>query len=177
MSVSLSSQLAERLASIESWFYEFDLGPYGRTRSILPPDVLPIHQTRLDLVSRAVKDHFGDRLSDIRCLDVGCHEGFYSVSMSNLGVRQVRGIDVREESIEKARLISDILDLSNVSFGVENCELMDAEAERYELTLLLGVLYHLENPMLVLKKLCALTSELCLIETQVADEVEGFAEW
>jgi hypothetical protein len=31
--------------------------------------------------------------------------------------------------------------------------------------------------MLALRKVAAMTTELCVIETQVADEVEGAAEW
>jgi hypothetical protein len=43
--------------------------------------------------------------------------------------------------------------------------------------LFLGVLYHLENPMLCLRNLSSVTKELCILETQVVDEVEGTTEW
>jgi len=61
----------ERLAALAPWFYEFDLGAYGRTVSSLPPEVLPIHQTRLQMVNQVVDGYFGSRLPEIRCLDVG----------------------------------------------------------------------------------------------------------
>ncbi|MDP9114228.1 MAG: hypothetical protein M3O20_11185, partial [Acidobacteriota bacterium] len=83
----------ERLTALGPWFYEFDLGSYGRTVSTLPPEVLPIHQTRLEMVNRAVDGYFGERLSKIRCIDIGCHEGYYSVAMARKGIREVRGVD------------------------------------------------------------------------------------
>ena len=51
------------------------------------------------------------------------------------------------------------------------------EGRTYDLTLFLGVLYHVEDPMLCLRQVAAVTGEMCLIETQVVDEVEGFTEW
>ena len=168
----------ERIAALGPWFYEFDLGAQGRTASILPPEVLPIHQTRREMVERVVDQYFGDRLPQIRCLDVGCHEGYFSLAMARKGVREVRGVDVREESLEKARLVAEILGLRNLAYTRQNCESMQIEGtEPYELCLFLGVLYHLENPMLALRNISRVTKELCVIETQVVDEVEGNAEW
>ncbi len=169
---------SDRLAELGPWFYEFDLGAYGRTVSALPPEVLPIHQTRLEMVNRAVEGHFGSRLPAIRCLDVGCHEGYYSVAMARKGLSEVHGVDVRESSLAKARFVAEVLGLNNVSFTQRNCEDLRADENgTYELTLFLGILYHLENPMLCLRNVSQLTGEICVIETQVVDEVEGYAEW
>jgi ubiquinone/menaquinone biosynthesis C-methylase UbiE len=168
----------ERMASLGPWFYEFDLGPYGRTVSSLPPEVLPIHETRLQMVDQVVEGYFGSRLRGIRCLDVGCHEGYYSVAMARKGMREVRGVDVRESSLTKAAFVRDALGLDNLSFEQHNCEELRLEDPRpFELTLFLGILYHLENPMLCLRNVSRLTGEICVIETQVVDEVEGYAEW
>ena len=163
-----------RLDALGPWFYEFDLGAYGRTVSTLPPEVLPIHQTRLQMVNRVVDDYFGGRLAKIRCLDVGCHEGYYAVAMARKGMREVRGVDVRESSLAKAGFVRDVLGLGNLAFERHNCENLRIEdTGPYELTLFLGILYHLENPMLCLRNVSRLTSEICVIETQVVDEVEG----
>ena len=168
----------ERVEALGPWFYEFDLGEHGRTRSALPPEVLPIHQTRLDMVSRLVDDHFRNRLHQIRCIDVGCHEGYYSVAMARKGMREVRGVDVRECNLEKARLVAEVLGLRNLAYQQRDCEkLRVEETGQYELCLFLGLLYHLENPMLCLRNVGRITSDLCIIETQVVDEVEGMAEW
>jgi tRNA (mo5U34)-methyltransferase len=173
-----TTEIHEQIAQLGPWFYEFDLGEHGRTPSALPAEVLPIHQTRLDMVSRAVEGHFGSRLPGIRALDVGCHEGFYAVAMARKGLKHVLGVDVREESLNKARFVSQALGLGNVSWSQANCEDLRVEQTgEFELTLFLGILYHLENPMLCLRNISRITRELCVIETQVVDEVEGVTEW
>jgi len=171
-------EIQARIAALGPWFYEFDLGTYGRTVSALPPAVAPIHETRLEMVNRVVDGHFGVRLRQIRCLDVGCHEGFYSIAMARKGLREVRGVDVREASLAKARFVADVLGLRNLSYELCNCEDLTVEAGgRYELCLFLGVLYHLESPMVCLRNIGRVTSEVCIIETQVIDEVTGQTEW
>jgi ubiquinone/menaquinone biosynthesis C-methylase UbiE len=173
-----TQEVQERIAALGPWFYEFDLGVHGRTASVLPPEVLPIHQTRLEMVSSVVDRYFGDRLQKIRCVDVGCHEGFYSVAMARKGVQRVRGIDVRESNLVKARFVAEVLGLRNVVYEQGNCEDLTGGAfDQYELCLCLGLLYHLENPMLCLRNISRMTGELCVIETQVVDEVEGVTEW
>jgi len=61
-----TQEVRERIAALGPWFYEFDLGVHGRTASVLSPAVLPIHQTRLEMVIRVVDRYFGDRLGKIR---------------------------------------------------------------------------------------------------------------
>ena len=172
-----SQEAQQRIGELGPWFYEFDLGKYGHTTSELPPDVLPIHRTRLAMVERVVDEHFRGRFDQIRCLDIGCHEGYYSIAMARKGLQEVRGIDVRASSLEKARFVADALSLRNIVYEERNCEDLSADAAPYDLCLFLGVLYHLENPMLCLRNISRITSELCIVETQVVDEVEGYAEW
>lgn len=176
-SMMTSADARQRLRELGPWFYEFDLGEYGRTTSELPPEVRPIHQTRLHMVERVVDEHFGARLPGLRCIDIGCHEGFYSVAMAQKGMREVLGIDVRRSSLTKARFVADVLGLNNLTYEERNIEDLGSETAPFDLCLFLGVLYHLENPILSLRNISRMTRELCLVETQVVDEVEGAAEW
>lgn len=172
-----SREIAANIDRLGPWFYEFDLGGC-RTESALPEEVQGIFSTRLEMVNGVVENHFGSRLPEICCIDVGCHEGFYSVSMAQKGCGHVLGIDVRERNIEKARFVADALSLQNIEYRPGNCEEMDpGRLGRFELCLFLGILYHLENPMRCLRNVSAVTKELCIIETQVIEDVSGQAEW
>jgi ubiquinone/menaquinone biosynthesis C-methylase UbiE len=171
-------QIREQIQALGPWFYEFDLGATRHTPSSLPPEVQPIHQTRLGMVMGAVKSHFGARLAEVRAIDVGCHEGYYSVALAREGVKSVLGVDVREGNLAKARFVGQALGLTNVEWRQGNCEdLRVEETGEFELCLFLGLLYHLENPVLCLRNVSRLTREVCVVETQVIDEVEGAAEW
>jgi ubiquinone/menaquinone biosynthesis C-methylase UbiE len=173
-----SQEMVTRITELGPWFYPFDLGHGVRTESAIPASVAGIFETRLAMVNQVVERHFGPRLAESSCLDLGCHEGFYTVAMARRGMRRVVGMDVREINLRKARFVSEALGLSNVSFFEGNCEqLTEKEAGQFDLTLFLGVLYHLENPMLCLRNLSAVTKDLSIVETQVIDEVEGSTEW
>ena len=173
-----AQEIEEKIAQLAPWFYPFDFGGGLRTPSQIPPEVAGIFETRLQMLAGVVDAHFGARLPAITCLDIGCHEGFYSVAMAKKGVGRVLGVDVREENLRKARFVAEALGHPNISYCRANCEqLSAAEIGQFELTLFLGVLYHLENPMLCLRSLASVTKELAVIETQVIDEVEGMTEW
>ena len=168
----------QQIESLGPWFYPFDLGDGLKTVSSVPAHVTEIFETRREMVAWVASQHFGPRLAEIRCLDVGCHEGFYSFAMAELGVRQLTGMDVREENLRKARFAAERLGHAQIEFRAGNLEELSPEAfGGHELVLFLGVLYHLENPMLCLRNLARVTGELCVIETQVIDEVEGQTEW
>ena len=173
-----SDEIATRIAELAPWFYPFDLGNGLRTESAIPPEVTGIFETRLEMVNQLVEGRFGPRVREISCLDVGCHEGFYTMAMARQGMRRVVGMDVREINLRKARFVAEALGLANISFLPGNCEQLRAEETgQYDLVLFLGILYHLENPMLCLRNVRSVTQELCIVETQVIDEVEGAAEW
>jgi len=170
--------IQQKITELGPWFYPFDFGNGLKAPTKIPPEVEGIFETRLEMVERVVAAHFGARLAEIACLDIGCHEGFYSFAMARKGIGRMVGVDVRESNLRRARFVAETMGLSQVSFRQGNCERLAApDLGRFELTLFLGVLYHLENPVLCLRNVASLTKELCIIETQVIAEVEGETEW
>ncbi len=171
-------QIREGIESLGPWFYRFDFGAGLETASAIPSSVVDIFDTRLAMLNRAVDAHFGHRLRDIECLDIGCHEGFYSLAMARRGVPSVTGVDAREENLRRARFVAAAMGVNGIDYRLGRVETLAADVARtFDLTLFLGVLYHVEDPMLCLRQVAAATGELCIVETQVVDEVEGYAEW
>ena len=53
-----------------------------------------------------------------RVLDIGCNEGFFSLKLKELGAREVIGIDADELRIEKAKFVSELLEVSGIRYEV-----------------------------------------------------------
>jgi tRNA (mo5U34)-methyltransferase len=172
------AEIRQGIEQLGPWFYRFDFGAGLATTPAIPDSVVDIFDTRLRMLMSAVDAHFGARLHEIECLDIGCHEGFYSIAMARRGVRSVLGVDAREENLHRARFVANAMEVSGIEYRQGQVETLAKDLGRaFELTLFLGLLYHVEDPMRCLRQVAAVTSELCIIETQVADEVEGVAEW
>ncbi|HWF08689.1 MAG TPA: methyltransferase domain-containing protein [Bryobacteraceae bacterium] len=173
-----AAEIREGIARLGPWFYRFEFSEGLATTPAIPESVVGIFDTRLRMVSDAVDAHFGGRLHEIECLDIGCHEGFYSLAMARRGVRNVVGVDARPENLNRARFVAKAAAIDNVAYREGCVETLAADLGRtFELTLFLGLLYHVEDPMRCLRQVAAVTGELCMIETQVVEEVEGYAEW
>ena len=159
------------------WFYPFDFGRGLKTAALVPTAVTEIFDTRLRMVERAVVAYFGGREGGLECVDIGCHEGFYSLAMARRGM-QVLGVDAREEILRRARFVANAMGIENVVYREGRVETLARDLARtFPLTLFLGVLYHVEDPMHCLRQVAALSGEMCIVETQVVDEVEGASEW
>ena len=173
-----SAEIRQGIEDLSPWFYRFDFGDGMQTMPGIPPAVVEIFDTRLRLVNTAIDEHFGSRLPDIECLDIGCHEGFYSLAMARRGLRKVYGIDAREENLRRARFVAEAMGLGEIDYSGGRVETLSVNPGRkFDLTLFLGLLYHVEDPMRCLREVAAVTGELCVIETQVVEEVEGETEW
>ena len=177
-----TAEIRQGIEALGPWFYRFDFGSGIETTPAIPPAVVEIFDTRLQMLTTTVDAHFGSRLRDIECLDIGCHEGFYSLAMARRA-RRVVAIDARPENLNRARFVAEAMAIGNIDYRQGRVEDLAASfletgpARTFELTLFLGLLYHVEDPMRCLRQVSAVTGELCIIETQVVDEVEGYAEW
>ena len=169
----------ETIESLSPWFYDFDLGVHGRTESKLPVEVRPIHTTRLQMINTVLDAYFKTASAKtIACIDIACHEGFYSIEVAKRGLKRVLGIDIRDDSLAKGRFVAEKLQLNNTEFKHMNAEDVKPESVgMFEISFFLGLLYHVENPMLCLRRAASVTKDLCILETQVIDEVTGATEW
>lgn len=103
---------------------------------------------RVDFIAGVLAERLGN---GAQVLDVGCGNGVISRHLGRLGF-QVTGIDVSERTIEKARSISP---LPNVSFFTRSAEELVAEGTQYDAIICSEVLEHLHNPGSLLEVLHA----------------------
>ena len=136
-----TAEIRQGIEELGPWFYRFEFGDGLETTPAIPPSVVDIFDTRLRMLSAAVDTHFGSRLRDIECLDIGCHEGFYSLAMARRGVRSVVAVDARPENLNRARFVSEAMGVNNVVYRQGRMEtLASDQARTFELPLFLGLL-------------------------------------
>lgn len=158
--------LLEKLKKYGEWMYEFEL-MQDVTTKIISKEFQKVHETRKKMIFSKLNSTI-KKWNDIRCLDIACNEGFYSFELAKKNVKEVIGFDVRKINIEKANFLKDFFQYKNISFFVEDIEKINSNNfEKFDLVFVLGLLYHVENPMLILRKIREVTKGICIIDTQI----------
>jgi tRNA (mo5U34)-methyltransferase len=140
--MAVVSDAESRVRALSPWFHNFEfdgvrtapnhfLGDYPRTKWERFAHAIPA-----DLTGRTV-------------LDIGCNGGFYSIEMKRRGADRVLGVDVDQRYLDQARLAAS---LSGVEIELQQMSVYDVPrlAERFDVVLFMGVLYHLRHPLLAL---------------------------
>lgn len=82
-------------------------------------------------------------------LDIGCNGGFYAMEMKRRGAKRVLGIDMEDLYLTQARFAAEQAGL-DIEYRKMNVWEVGAIAERFDLVIFMGVLYHLRHPLLAL---------------------------
>jgi hypothetical protein len=170
-------QLEDQILSRE-WFYEFPLPGGKYTRSYLPEFARSIHTSRAKMLFDFLNSCVGGDWHELQCLDLACHEGYFALKLALKGCRRVVGLDARREHLESAALIRQVHGLGNLTFVHGDVQRLDASTPGvFDVVLAFGILYHVHDLVGTIRNLRAVTGGVCLIETQVAPELDGSMEW
>jgi tRNA (mo5U34)-methyltransferase len=127
----------------------------------------------------ALLEACGGSLKGMRVLDLACSSGGFSVKASRLGAQYVLGIDIVDRYVEQAEFIKAALELENVEFRkFDVYDLDEGNVGRFDVTFCFGLLYHLENPVLAMRKVSAVTGRIMVVDTNtIITENEERALW
>jgi len=92
-------------------------------------------------------------------VDVGCGLGYFSSLLKSLGF-EITGADGREQNVDEAQ--RRIPSIRFLRFDAEDPSLRSLG--KFDLVFCFGLLYHLENPLLAIRHLEAMTDTLLLVE-------------
>ena len=120
------------------------LGPWQTIQKLLPPD-----------------------LSGKTLLDVGCNAGFYAFEAKRRGASRVLAVDGQRHHVRQGLFVRKVLDLEVEIRRLNVYELSPRVVGQFDITLALGLLYHLKHPILALENLYRVTRELLVIETAI----------
>jgi hypothetical protein len=162
----------------KTWFYRFTL-PSGKVTATYDDGALDqIHESRLAMLGQIIDSHFGGSLAGHSAIDIACHQGWFATKLAGWGADDVLAIDARAEHVADTALIRDALQLSNLRVEQSDVHALDAaRLGQFDLVLMLGLIYHLENPVGALRQARALTRNACVVETQVVPGLSGMVDY
>ncbi len=157
-------EILSGLKRLEPWFHRIDLGGglYTKTESVMGEPVdhpFGPWQTIQKLLPRD--------LTGKTMLDVGCNAGFYSFEAKRRGAKRVLGVDGQRQHVRQGLFVRKVLDLEVEFRRLNVYELSPRNVGQFDITLALGLLYHLKHPILALENLYRVTKELLVIETAI----------
>lgn len=142
-----------------SWWHSIDLGQGLITDGVHSLDELKENYERFGLPPD---------LSDKNVLDIGCWDGFYALESARRGAAVVAVDCWRPENFFTACAAL------NLDIPFHELNVYEVTRERlgaFDVTLFLGVLYHLRHPLLALERVCEVTRDVAIIETHVSDNL------
>jgi SAM-dependent methyltransferase len=120
-----------------------------------------LDRTRGEVVSRLLAE-LRPALNLRTAIDIGCGLGYFSRFLQSLGL-EVTAVDGRAQNVEEAQRRSPSIRV--LHYNAEDPGLRTLGT--YDLVFCFGLLYHLENPLLAIRNLQAMTKKLLLVESVV----------
>jgi tRNA (mo5U34)-methyltransferase len=159
-----SDEILRGLKLHEPWFHRIDLGNgiFTKTESVMGE---PVDHPRESW--EGIRQCLPEDLSDKSVLDVGCNGGFYCVEAKRRGARRVMGVDAQRHHVRQALFVRKVLglDLEFRRFSVY--DLSPETVGRFDITLALGLVYHLKHLVFALERLYDVTNKLLIVETAI----------
>jgi len=163
------SEALERELDGTGWMYPWELAD-GVTAPLLGPNLPWVHSTRAEMIEGPVREALEMAGPDATALDLACCEGWFSHRLLEWGARRVVGVDVRESNIRRAELVRDHFGIEPERLSFRRADVFELHPDdlgRFDVVLVLGLVYHLEDPAGALRRARALTRSLCAIESQL----------
>jgi tRNA (mo5U34)-methyltransferase len=154
--------LLDGIRRLEPWFHCIELAPgvLTKTESVAGEPADHPRET-WDIIKNCLPDD----LSGKSVLDVGCNAGFYSVAAKRRNAGRVLGVDAMRREIMQADFVRRALGLEIEFRPLSVYDLSVSSVGRFDVTLALGLIYHLKHLVLGLEKLAQVTKDTLIVET------------
>jgi tRNA (mo5U34)-methyltransferase len=161
----LVADLQQRVEQEPYWFLRMDLG-----HGIVTPGWSDPARDKLPL--------FGlpEDMTDLRVLDIGCAEGFFSFEAERRGAVEVVSVDFDPECVKRFALCAEALGSPNRARAMSIYDLDPGELGTFDLVMFFGLLYHLPDPLLGMQKVAAMASGTVLVQSRTM-EARGFNDF
>ena len=149
---------------LEPWFHRIDLGNgiFTKTESVMGEPVDHPAPTW-----EVIRPCLPADLTGKSVLDVGCNAGFYCVEAKRLGAQRVLGVDGQRQHVRQGVFVRKILGLDLEFRRISVYDLDPKTIGRFDITLALGLVYHLKHLVHALERLYDVTDQMLVLETAI----------
>ena len=145
----------KRLFEQKGWWHSFELPGGGAIEGV---------NSLEGLKQRVAQYPIPQNLTGCRVLDIGTWDGWFAFEMERRGA-EVLAVDCIDNP--RFREIHSIYG-SRVEYRqMDMFDICPETVGRFDYVLFLGVLYHLKHPLLALEKVCAVATEMAIVESYI----------
>ena len=166
----MKSDLQAALTELESlgwWYQHFELPNGLWTGDGQEPGYLPEHRWRL------IEPYIPEDLEGATVLDLGGNAGYFSIRMKQRGAGRCVLVDPYAEFLRQAEFAARQFDVALELVNDDAHTYCLTTEDRFDYVLLLGLLYHLKYPGLVLDRTAEMTRKrIFLASAVIGSEVE-----
>src|ERR1051326_6786365 len=157
-------EILSEINRLQPWFHCIDLGGgiHTKTESVMGEPVNHPAGPWATIGKCLPADLTGKTV-----LDVGCNAGFYAIEAKRRGARRVLGVDGQRQHVRQALFVRKVLGLDIEYRRMNVYELTRRTVGEFDITLALGLVYHLKHLVLALERLYDVTRELLIVETEI----------
>ena len=148
-----------------------ELGPWGYYFQLDYEIPTKLHQQgknnicfRSKLISETVEEILGDELFSCSVLDLASNSGFFSFDLTNRGAKFVEGVELRKHNFEQAQFLKEYYQADTVEFFNDDIFKHNFRND-YDVVLMLGLLYHVTNPIEMIRMSYDLCNKITVIDT------------
>ncbi len=169
-----AADLRAEIARLAPWHHDFELAPGIRTGDAEPSgtdtstkDLGEVSLIRpMDVLRWTIADVYPEGLAGRSLLDCACNGGGYVFAARALGGGRLFGCDVREHWIRQAQFAARHLPSDNIELRtLDLMTLPQQQLEPFDVTLFMGIFYHLADPLAGLRIAADHTNELLVVNT------------
>lgn len=146
-------------------FFEADYQPFK--------SVLDRHRKRYShFFPHIVSLSGSDDLSGNTILDCGCNCGFWSIQSVLNNADSVVAFDAGEKNIEQAKFIQNICGIDRIKYHVADLDnFTEIIGGQYDIVFFLGLLYHINRPVEILRSVRKATKKFAVIDTTISPNI------
>lgn len=164
--------LREEIRRLGPWHHDIQVAPGVWTGEVAKEVVYPasfgsITNIRPELwMSHLVQRVYPGGLNGRSILDCACNGGGFLFAAGEHGAGRAFGMDVRDHWIDQARFVARQTGTREIEFTTGDLHtLPQMELEPFDITLFMGIFYHLPDPVASLRMVADRTKELLVLNT------------